>query len=122
MPERGLVALSVVEDFDVFEQVEPCRGPGREPERATDPAYLAFQSRPERFHGGVVVAVSRRAEADLEAGQCRGGTEVERRVLGGFKWSSQHFDRGGVDGQASGVDEGVDGQVADEVAGCAVGS
>jgi putative transposase len=39
---------------------------------------------------------------------------------GGFKWSSQHPDRGGVDGQASGVDGGVDGPVADEVAGGAV--
>jgi putative transposase len=41
-------------------------------------------------------------------------------VLGEFNWSSQHLDRGGVDGQASGVDEGVDGQVGDEVAGGAV--
>ena len=39
---------------------------------------------------------------------------------GGFNWSSQHLDRGGVDGQASGVDAGVDGQGADEVAGQAV--
>jgi putative transposase len=36
---------------------------------------------------------------------------------GGFNWSSQHLDCGGVDGSAGGVDEGVDGQVADEVAG-----
>jgi putative transposase len=39
---------------------------------------------------------------------------------GGFNWSSQHLDLGGVDGQASGVDGGVDGPVADEVAGGAV--
>jgi hypothetical protein len=39
---------------------------------------------------------------------------------GGFKWSSQRLDRGGVDGQACGVDGGVDGPVADEVAGGAV--
>ncbi|SNS01229.1 Integrase core domain-containing protein, partial [Blastococcus mobilis] len=43
----------------------------------------------------------------------------DRGSQGGFNWSSQHLDRGGVDGQASGLDEGVDGQVADEVAGCA---
>jgi len=36
---------------------------------------------------------------------------------GGFNWSSQHFDSGGVGGQASGLDDGVDGSVADEVAG-----
>jgi putative transposase len=35
---------------------------------------------------------------------------------GRFNWSSQHLDHGGVDGQASGMDEGVDGTVADEVA------
>ena len=35
---------------------------------------------------------------------------------GEFNWSSQHLDVGGVDGQASRVDEGVDGAVADEVA------
>ena len=39
---------------------------------------------------------------------------------GGFNLSSQHLDRGGVHGQTSGVDAGVDGQGADEVAGHAV--
>jgi transposase InsO family protein len=39
---------------------------------------------------------------------------------GGFNWSSQHLDRGGVDGQASGVDDGDHGSVGDEVAGAAV--
>jgi transposase InsO family protein len=41
---------------------------------------------------------------------------------GGFNWSSQHLDRGGCDGQASGMDEGVDGPFADEVAWAAVAS
>jgi putative transposase len=36
---------------------------------------------------------------------------------GEFIRSSQHLEFGGVDGQAGGVDEGVDGQVGDEVAG-----
>jgi putative transposase len=36
---------------------------------------------------------------------------------GEFSWSSQYTEPGGVDGSASGMDEGVDGQVADEVAG-----
>jgi putative transposase len=39
-----------------------------------------------------------------------------------FNWSSQRPVRGGVDGKASGVDEGVDGSVADEVAWGAVTS
>jgi acetolactate synthase-1/2/3 large subunit len=33
--------------------------------------------------------------------------------LGGFNWSSQHLEYGGADGQASGLDEGVDGQGTD---------
>ena len=44
----------------------------------------------------------------------------DQGVHGGLNWSSQHVDRGGVDGQASWVDDGVDGQGADEVAGEAV--
>jgi putative transposase len=39
---------------------------------------------------------------------------------GGFNWSSQRLDLGGVDGQAGGVDAGVDGAVGDEVAGASV--
>jgi putative transposase len=40
----------------------------------------------------------------------------------GLNWSSQHVNRGGVDGQASWVDEGVDGQGTDEVAGASEAS
>lgn len=46
----------------------------------------------------------------------------DRGVQGEFNRSSQHLEFGGVDGPAGGVDEGVDGQVADEVAGEAVAS
>jgi len=55
----------------------------------------------------------RRPDAGLVHHSDRGGQ-------GGFKGSLQHLDRGGVDGQASGVDGGVDGSLADEVAGGAV--
>ena len=44
----------------------------------------------------------------------------DQGVQAGLNWSSQHLDRGGVYGQASRVDDGVDGQGADEVAGEAV--
>jgi putative transposase len=44
----------------------------------------------------------------------------DRGGQGGFNRSSQRLDRGGVDGQASGVDAGVDGPLGDEVAGGAV--
>jgi hypothetical protein len=40
----------------------------------------------------------------------------DRGSQGEFNWSSQHLNHGGVNGQASGVDEGVDGAVTDEVA------
>lgn len=46
----------------------------------------------------------------------------DRGSQGGFNRSSQHLDDGGVDGQASGSDEGVDGALTDEVTGCAVAS
>jgi putative transposase len=44
----------------------------------------------------------------------------DRGVQTGFNWSLQHLDLGGVDGQASGMDGGVDGALADEVAGAPV--
>ena len=39
---------------------------------------------------------------------------------GGFNRSSQHLDRGGVDGTTCRLDDGVDRAVSDEVAGCAL--
>ena len=46
------------------------------------------------------------------------GTVVhaDRGSQGGFNWSSQHLEMGGVYGQAGGMDDRVDGAVADEVA------
>ena len=41
----------------------------------------------------------------------------DRGTQGGFNCSSQHLDLGGVDGQAGRLDEGLDGPLADEVAG-----
>jgi transposase InsO family protein len=44
---------------------------------------------------------------------------TDHGTQGGFNQSSQHLDSGGVDGQAGGVDDGVDWAFADEVARCA---
>jgi putative transposase len=44
----------------------------------------------------------------------------DRGCQGGFNWSSQHLDRGGVDGQACRLDDCVDRALADEVAWSAV--
>jgi putative transposase len=56
-------------------------------------------------------------------GQHAGGSTVvhaDHGSQGGFNWSSQHLDHGGVDGQAGRVDDGIDRALADEVAGSAV--
>ena len=49
-------------------------------------------------------------------------THSDAGSQGGFNWSSQHLDEEVVDGQASWMDEGADGTVADEVAGRSVAS
>jgi hypothetical protein len=49
-----------------------------------------------------------------------GAQHPDRDAQGGFKWSSQHLGRGGTRGQTGWVDEGVDGEVGDEVAGSPV--
>ena len=47
---------------------------------------------------------------------------TDHGTQGGFNRSSQHPDSGGVDGSAGGLDRGVDGTFADEVAGCSSAS
>jgi putative transposase len=59
-------------------------------------------------------AVARRAVEGAGVAGCI--VHSDRGSQGGFNWSLQHLDRGGVDGQARRVDAGVDGQGADEVA------
>jgi transposase InsO family protein len=68
----------------------------------------------------VVDALAMGLDADLIAADAI--FHSDRGCQGGFNWSSQHLDRGGVDGQANGVDEGTDRSVADEVTGGAVAS
>jgi len=60
------------------------------------------------------MAIDSRADP---AGQLAGSViHGDHGTQGGFNWSAQYLDGGGVDGQASGVDAGVDWQGADEVA------
>ena len=76
---------------------------------------------------GWSLSSSLRTEMPLEALEMalwqRGGAlpdlvhHSDRGCQTGFNWSSQHLECGGADGQAGGVDDGVDGQVPDEVAG-----
>jgi putative transposase len=78
-------------------------------------------------------AIDRRCEATLvnDALSMAAGTRVtssstvihsDHGSQGEFNWSSQHLNYGGVNGQASWVDERVNGEVTDEVAGCALAS
>jgi putative transposase len=62
----------------------------------------------------------RRAGADGEGSLDSVVAHSDRGSQGGFNRSSQHLDRGGVDGQAGWVDEGIDRAGADEIAGQAV--
>jgi putative transposase len=74
---------------------------------------LADHMRTELVEDALPVAFAQRRPAS--------GTifHSDRGCQGGFNRSSQHLDSGGADGQASWVDDGVDGAFADEVAGCA---
>jgi transposase InsO family protein len=47
---------------------------------------------------------------------------ADRGTQGGFNWSSQHLDDGGVDGKVGGMDDGADGTFGDEVSWGAVAS
>jgi hypothetical protein len=47
--------------------------------------------------------------------------EPNRRILGGFKWSSQHLDLEVLDGTTTRLGGGRDGAAADAVAGAACG-
>jgi transposase InsO family protein len=73
----------------------------------------------ELARAALAMAVAIRGGKDAIAGVIM---HTDQGSEGGFNWSSQHPDCGGVDGQASGMDAGVDGQGADEVAGQAVAS
>jgi hypothetical protein len=47
---------------------------------------------------------------------------ADGKVLGGFNWSSQHLEHGGVDGTTTGLGCSGDGEAADAVAWAAAGS
>ena len=81
---------------------------------------VLLQQAEEGLHRGVV---GTRSDPAYRAAQPCVAQRVNvgmRAELGGFKWSSQHLERGGTRGQTGWVDEGVDGEVGDEVAGSSV--
>jgi hypothetical protein len=67
----------------------------------------------------LVIGALQMAVANRKPGTGEVVFHSDRGSQGGFNRWLQHLDSGGVDGQASGVDDGADGAFGDEVAGCA---
>src|SRR5215218_367043 len=105
--------LAVVEDLDVFGDGETCPGPGS---KALPVVHLVLQGGEEGFGYGVVPAHPGPSQAPANAVLGGEGGELGRRVLGGFKRSSQHPDQQGCDvGTNSSVDVDEDRPRADAV-------
>lgn len=83
---------------------------------AVNVAQISFQCRPRRFHRSVIETITNRSVRRFDLVIVEPVRELDGGVLGGFNRSSQHFEMEVVDGQASRMDGGVDGAVADEVA------
>jgi hypothetical protein len=110
---------AVVEPFDELHDLTPGLVPGRERPVVNQ---FGFQFPEERLgHRVIKTDPGTAARLDDPVPGERGG-ELSGRILGGFNWSSQRLDHGGVGGQTSGVDEGVDRPVPDEIARGAVTS
>ena len=58
------------------------------------PDELGFQGLEERLHHGVVVAIPLAGHRDQDAVLVELGLIIDRAILGGIKWSSQHLDEG----------------------------
>src|SRR5450755_1023009 len=86
-PEPGVSTAPVVERLDVLEHRGPGFGLGG-PGAAVDEVLL--QARVEALHRGVVEAVSAGSVGHLDPDEAAAVGEHQRRVLGGFNWSSQH--------------------------------
>ena len=81
MAKPALVTLPVVEDLDVFEQVELGLLACVESDRTSDPGDLSFHGRPDDLHGGAVVGIAGTSERESEPGDFGGGGERKRRAL-----------------------------------------
>jgi len=119
VPEGGVPSGGVVEAFD---EVEDCGAGILAGLVGVAVEEFCFQGGEERFGYGVVVCVSLPAHGRDDPGLPAAVPERDGGVLGRFNRSLQHLEMEVFDGQASWMDEGVDGSVADEVAGGAVGS
>src|SRR3954452_8335733 len=76
----------IVEAFDVAEAGDLCFSLGHELSAREE---LALERREETFAHGIVVGVTDRSHGGPNADLTAATAKRERRVLGGFKWSSQ---------------------------------
>src|SRR3982751_2859803 len=58
------------------------------------PDELGFQGLEERLHHGVVVAIPLAGHRKQDAVLVELGLIIDRAILGGIKWSSQHLEKG----------------------------
>src|SRR3954462_11903162 len=86
----------IVEAFDVAEAGDLCFSLGQELSAREE---LALERREETFAHGIVVGVTDRSHGGPNADLTAATAKRERRVLGGFKWSSQQPSKGSCDGQ-----------------------
>src|ERR1700704_1638931 len=89
-----MTASRVVEALDELEHRDPRLGLSLEP---TPVEKLAFQRGEEALAHRIVVGVANRAHRRAHPGLAAAVAELNGRVLGGFKRSSQHLDEGGCD-------------------------
>src|SRR4051794_20937612 len=89
--EGGMAPDGIVEPVDVAANNPVGLLAGAED---SPPDDLGFQGLKERLHHGVVVAIPLAGHRDQDAVLVKLGLIVDRAILGGFKWSSQHLDEG----------------------------
>src|SRR4051794_41367661 len=92
-----MAAPAVVEGFHVLEDRPPGRLPGREAGAVDEPGLERAE---EALHGRVVVAVALAARGLPDVVPPQHLAVGPARVLGGFKWSTQHLDGRVRDGHA----------------------
>src|SRR3954462_5357378 len=90
--EGGMAPDGIVEPIDVAANSSVRLLAGVED---GSPDELGFQGLEERLHHGVVIAIPLAGHRDQDAVLLELGLIIDRAILSGFKWSSQHLDKGG---------------------------
>src|ERR1700727_2846048 len=89
IPKGRMATVRVVECFDELKDGHPRLAVRSE---AAPIDQLAFEGGKETLAHRIVVGVADRVCRWTNAGFLAASAESDRRVLGGFKWSSQHLD------------------------------